>query len=419
MLLKTILNRIQRHRGFVYGAVTLLGEAGHLVLGVDIWPRAGSRAVCSGCGRRRPGYDTLPVRRFEFVPLWGIPVFFLYALRRVECPRCGIKVERVAWAQGKNHLTTTYAWFLARWTKRLSWRETARAFHTSWDSVVRSVKMAVAWGLEHRSLKGITAIGIDEIAWGRGQQKYATVVYQIDAGAKRLLWTGRERTEKTLRRFFTMLGTERSQELRFVCSDMWKPYLRVIAELATEAVNVLDRFHIMGHLSKAIDEVRAKEFKEIGKKGKDAVLSKSRWCLLKRPENLTEAQGIKLKELLACNLKTVRAYLLKEDFQWFWQYVSPTWAGKFLDAWCRRTMRSRLVPMKKVAKMLRAHRDLLLNWFRARGRIALGAVEGFNNKAKVTTKRAYGFRSYDLLELALYQTLGDLPEPEITHKFCG
>ena len=122
---------------------------------------------------------------------------------------------------------------------------------------------------------------------------------------------------------------------------------------------------------------------------------------------------------MSCNLKTVRAYLLKEDFQWFWHYASPTWAGKFLDAWCQRTMRSRLQPMKKVAKMLRAHRELLLNWFRAKGQVDLGTVEGFNNKARVTTKRAYGFRSYNLLELALYQTLGDLPEPEFTHKFCG
>jgi transposase len=352
--------------------------------------------------------------------LWGIKVFFLYPLRRVNCPRCGVKVERVPWAQGKSRLTITYAWFLAGWAKRLSWKDVATVFRISWDTVVRSVKMAVAWGLAHRSLEGITAIGIDEIAWGPGQRKYATLVYQIDAGAKRLLWIGRERTEKTLRRFFQMLGTERSGQLRFVCSDMWKPYLRVIAELATHAVNVLDRFHIVAHLSKAIDEVRAKEFKELrAKKGKAAVLSGSRWCLLKRPENLTEAQDVKLKDLLACNLKTVRAYLLKEDFQWFWQYVSPAWAGKFLDGWCQRVMRSRLKPMKKVAKMLRAHRDLLLNWFRARGRIALGAVEGFNNKAKVTTKRAYGFRSYDLLELALYQTLGDLPEPETAHKFCG
>ena len=418
MLVKTILNRIEKQPGFVYGKVTLLQEGGSTVVGVDIWPRARSRAVCSGCGRRCPGYDTLPVRRFEFVPLWGIRVFFLYPLRRVECLRCGVKVERVPWAQSKSPLTSSYAWFLARWAKRLAWKEVADVFQTSWDSVVRSVKMAVAWGLEHRSLEGILAIGVDEIARGRGQNKYVTLVYQIDAGAKRLLWMGRERTEKTLRRFFAEFGEERRRRLRFVCSDMWKPYLRIIAEQAGQAIHVLDRFHIMSHMSKAIDKVRAEEVKQLQAQGKQPVLTGTRWCLLKRPENLTAGQEVKLKELLDCNLKTVRAYLLKEDFQWFWRYVSPAWAGKFLDAWCTRTMRSRLTPMKKVAKMLRAHRELLLNWFRARGRIALGAVEGFNNKAKVTTKRAYGFRGYDLLELALYQTLGDLPEPEFTHKFC-
>ena len=418
MLVKTILNRIHKHAGFVYGKVTLLEEGGRLVLGVDIWPRARSRAVCSGCGRRGPGYDTLPVRRFEFVPLWGIRVFFLYPLRRVDCPDCGVKVERVPWAQGKSPLTSTYAWFLARWAKRLAWKEVATVFPTSWDSVVRSVKMAVAWGLEHRSLEGVTAIGIDEIARGRGQSNYVTLVYQLDAGAKRLLWMGRERTEKTLRRFFDEFGEERTRRLRFVCSDMWKPYVRVIAEKAGQAIHVLDRFHIMRHLSKAIDRVRAEEVKKLNAQGQQAVLTGARWCLLKRPENLTAGQEVKLKELLDSNLKTVRAYLLKEDFQWFWHYVSPAWAGKFLDAWCTRTMRSRITPMKKVAKTLRGHRELLLNWFRAKGRIALGAVEGFNNKAKVTTKRAYGFRGYDLLELALYHTLGELPEPELTHKFC-
>jgi len=418
MLVQTILNRIEKQPGFVYRRITLLQEGRRLVLGVDLWPRRHSRAICSGCGRRRPGYDTLSVRRFQFVPLWGIPVYFLYPLRRVDCPRCGVKVERIPWSQGKNQLTTTYAWFLAGWTKKLSWKETARSFHTSWDSVVRCVKMAVAWGLEHRSLEGVRAIGIDEISRGHGQ-KYLTLVYQLDAGAKRLLWVGRDRTTKTLLKFFRMFGEQRSGALRFVCTDMWKPYLRVIAKKAGQAVNILDRFHIMTHLSQAIDQVRAQEVKELKAKGKEPVLSAARWCLLKRPENLTEKQEVKLEELMSCNLKTVRAYLLKEDFQWFWHYVSPLWAGKFLDAWCRRTMRSRLKPMKKVAKMLRRHRELLLNWFQAKGQVALGTVEGFNNKARVTTKRAYGFRSYDLLELALYQTLGDLPEPEFAHRFCG
>lgn len=133
-------------------------------------------------------------------------------------------------------------------------------------------------------------------------------------------------------------------------------------------------------------------------------LKGTRYCLLKGPENLTEGQEIKLAESLKYNLRTVRAYLLKEDFQSFWDYVSPAWAGTFLDRWCTRTMRSRLEPMKRVAHMLRRHRPLLPNWFRARGTVSAAAVEGLNNKLKVTTKKAYGFRTFRALEIALYHT---------------
>jgi len=199
---------------------------------------------------------------------------------------------------------------------------------------------------------------------------------------------------------------------------MWQPYLTVIARKASDAIQVLDRFHIMAHLSKAIDEVRAKEAKSLKTAGYEPVLKGLRFCLLKRPENLTDGQEIKLAELLRYNLRTVRAYLLKEDFQFFWGYVSPAWAGKFLDRWCTRSMRSKLEPMKRVARMLRNHRPLLLNWFRARGAISAAAVEGLNNKLKVTTRKAYGFRTFRALEIALYHSLGHLPEPKFTHRFC-
>ena len=346
-------------------------------------------------------------------------VFFLYGLRRVDCPRCGIKVERVPWAEGKNHLTTTYAWFLAKWARRLSWTAVAEEFQTKWDNVFRSVKMAVAWGLANRSLDGITAIGIDEICWRKKGEKFLTLFYQIDNGCKRLLWIGKDRTKKTLSGFFEEFGPDRSALLLFVCTDMWKPYLQVVAEKAAQALNILDRFHIMSHMNKAIDKVRATEARTLKAEGKEPILTGSRWCLLKRPENRTEKQTAKLKELLAINLKTIRAYLLKEDFQRFWGYKSPAWAGKFLDDWCKRTMRSRIKPMKKVAKMLRSHHDLLLNWFLAKEQVALGAVEGLNNKAKVTTKKAYGFKSFEVVKLALYHTLGNLPDLESTHRFCG
>lgn len=418
MQLKSILNRVQLHHGFVYGSIQLFEQKKRSVLEVEIRPRKNGRPVCSVCGNPGPGYDTLPVRRFEFVPLWGIAVFFLYAMRRVDCSRCGVKVERVPWAEGKNHLTTTYAWFLAKWAKRLSWKECAGAFNTTWDNVFRAVKMAVAWGLAHRNLDNITAIGIDEICWKKKGSKFLTLVYQIDDGCRRLLWIGKDRTRKTLESFFAEFGTERSSKLAFVCTDMWKPYLEMVAKMANQALNVLDRFHIMSHMNKAIDKVRATEAKTLKAQGKKSILSGSRWCFLKRPENCTEKQTVKLQELLAINLKTVRAYLLKEDFQRFWSYSSAVWAGRFLDEWCTRTMRSRIEPMKKVARMLRAHRGLLLNWFRARKQIALGAVEGLNNKAKVTTKKAYGFKSFNVVKVALYHTLGNLPEPEVTHRFC-
>jgi transposase len=343
-------------------------------------------------------------------------VYFVYAMRRVDCPTCGVTVERVPWCDGKNQLTTTYRWFLAGWAKRLSWKGVADAFDTTWQNVFRSVKHAVSWGLEHRTLDGIESIGVDEVQWQRGH-KYLTLVYQIDGGSKRLLWIGKDRTAKTFLRFFRMLGKERSGKLKFICSDMWKAYLKVIAKKASQAIHVLDRFHIMQKMNKAIDEVRAGEARQMKEDGYEPVLKHSRWCLLKRPENLTEKQTVKLSELLQYNLRSVRAHLLREDFQRFWEYVGPAWAGKFLDQWCTRTMRSRLDPMKKVARTLRNHRELILNWFRAKGTLSSGIVEGFNNKVKLTTRKSYGFRTYEAIETALYHNIGALPEPDFTHRF--
>ena len=161
----------------------------------------------------------------------------------------------------------------------------------------------------------------------------------------------------------------------------------------------------------------AGEARELKEKGYEPILKKTRWLLLKRPENLTEKQDIKLAELLKYNLRSIRSYLLKEEFQLFWQYTSPYWAGIFLDKWCTKTMRSKIEPMKKVARMLRRHRPLLLNWFRAKKPFSSGIVEGFNTKAKLTTRKAYGFRTYHAAEIALYHALGALPVPKTTHEF--
>ena len=314
-------------------------------------------------------------------------------------------------------MTTAYVVFLARWARRLSWREVAGIFRTSWESVFRAVAEVVEYGLTHRDLSGITAIGVDEVQFQKGH-RYLTVVYQIDRSCRRLLWIGKDRTTRTLLRFFRMLGRERTAALEFICSDMWQPYLKVIAKKASQALHILDRFHIVAKLNKAIDEVRAAEAKELAARGYEPVLKHSRWCFLKRVANLTAKQRTRLDDLLQYGLKTVRAYLLKESFQTLWEYSSYHWAGVFLDAWLKRAMRSRLQPIKTVARSIRAHQQLILNWFAARKEFSSGIVEGLNYRIKLTIRKAYGFRTLDAAEIALYHALARLPEPKLTHEFC-
>ena len=414
MLLTRLLNACHHFPGFVYAGASLCEEAN--AIEIDVRPRRGSKPRCSGCGQPAPCYDHRSCRRFEFIPIWGYAVFLLYCMRRVDCQRCGVKVEEVPWGTGKHTLCKAYMLYLAHWARKLSWKETAQSFHTSWEKVVQSVEYVVQWGLAHRELGTIRAIGVDEIQYGKGHQ-YLTLVYQIEAGCVRLLWVGKERTQKSFEKFFTLIGKELAEKIEFVCSDMWKPYLKMIEKHCTNALNILDRFHVVAKLNLALDEVRASEARRLVQDGYEPVLKKTRWCLLKRRENLTGKQRVKLRDVLRYNLQSVRAYLFKEYFQQFWDYDSPTWAGKFLDLWCKEVMRSRIDPLKKFVRTVRSHRELLHNYFRARKAFSSGIVEGLNNKAKVTMRKAYGFRTFKMLELALYHVLGKLPEPKLTHSF--
>ncbi len=414
MHLKAILNRCHPIPGFVYGAARF--RDGQAIV-VPVRPDGRRRGACSACGERGPTYDTLETREFQFIPFWGFVVLLLYAMRRIDCKRCGTpKVERVPWCDGKEHTCFVYRAYLATWAKRLSWAETARTFRTSWGVVFRAVAWVVAWGLEHRSLDGIAAIGVDEIAVWKGH-KYLTVVYQIDQGMRRLIWVGRERTKASIRGFFDEFGAERAAALRFVTSDMWKNYLDVIAKRAGAALHVLDRFHVVSNLNKAIDKVRATEARELARKGY-ALLKRTRWLFLKRYKNLTRSQRVRLRDVLRYDLRSVRAYFHAQALEGFWRCRSAKAAGVYLDAWCRLVMRSRLEPMKKMARSLRNHRELLLNWFRAKKEISSGVVEAMNGLAKLGLRRARGFRTFEAMRIALFHQLGRLPEPQFgPHRF--
>lgn len=414
MDIKTILNQCHPLKFFRYHTAYFFAKQIH----IEVRPRKGSKGHCSRCGRRGPTYDTArKPRSFEFVPLWGFAVFLVYHMRRIECSRCGVTTEKIPWADGKNRCCNVYRLFLARWARRLSWSEVSDIFGTTWGVVHRAIKWVVDYGLSHRSLDEIKSIGVDEVCVWKGH-KYLTLVYQIDGEARRLLWVGKERTERTLRGFFRMIGKQRAALIEFVASDMWKPYLNVLSKRARNAMIVLDRFHVVAKLNKAIDEIRAKEAREMNRLGYEPILKRTRWCFLKRPENLTCTQSLRLKDILRYDLKTVRAYLLKEAFQGFWEYTSPYWAGWYLDKWCARAMRSRLEPIKSFVTTIRGHRELLLNWFKAKKEISSGIVEGLNTNVKLAIRKARGYKSFEVLETALYHELGRLPEPEFTHRFC-
>lgn len=419
MRIETLLNKCLPLKSFVYSNVRLEEGKKRDSIVVTIRPRKNGVVLCSCCSKECSVYDHLTVREFDFVPLWNIRVVFEYQMRRVNCPSHGVKVEKIPWATGKSHITTVFQLFLAQWARKLSWKETAETFGSCWDTVYRSVKMVVAYGLAHRNLDGITAIGVDEVQYGKGQ-KYITLVYQINEGMRRLLYVGRKRTTKTLLRFFFEFGKERTALLKFICSDMWAPYLKVIRKKAPQALNILDRFHIVGHLTKAVNQVRIDEVKRLKQDGYDeSVLRHTKYCFLKNPENLTDKQQVKLDDVLEYDLKSVRAYLLKESFQLFWNYNSPYWAEWYLEKWCDRAMRSRLEPIKKFVKTIRNHQPLIMNWFKAKKQYSSGVVEGLNRKVNLVTRKAFGFRSYEVLKIALLHTMGELPEPDSAHRFCG
>lgn len=415
---KTLLNYVQPIPGFVYEHAELLVAGEDARIDVVIRAHEQIHPKCSECQQACPGYDELPGRCWRQVSLWTILCYFFYAPRRVNCPTHGIIVEYMPWNLGKRPLTVGMMAYLSMWARRMSWRETASTFKVSWESVFRSVEWTVNWGLKHRVLDGVKALGIDDLHWGRAG--FLTLIYQIDEGTRRLLWVGQNRTQASLMAGLDTLGAGVVGGVEFVCSDMWRPYLNVIGKRIAQALHVLDRFHITAHLNGAVDEVRRGEMSRLTAAGKSdaSKLKNMRWNLLKKRSRVLGRARHLLNAIIFSKLASGRAWILKDSFPHFWTYRSVSCARRFLDAWCQRAMRSRLPPMQKVARMLRRHEPLILNWFRAKGALSNGAVEGLNNKIRVTTRRAYGFRTFKALEVALYHGLGKLPQPPPTHRFC-
>jgi transposase len=370
--------------------------------------RLGGRLLrCGVCRHRcREVYDVRPRREWRDLAMRKLPLRLCYRPRRVECPRCGVRVEDFPWAEPWARVTTALANAVAVLARELSWQGTARQYGLNWKSVATIVKRAVWYGLEHRARPAVHVIGIDEVSRRKGQV-YLTVVYDLERRV--LLWVGEDRTEEAVRKFFTEeMGRRRCHTLRVVCMDMWAPFAKLVKDHAPQAQLLFDRFHIVKHLNDAVDAVRRQLWRRVTSQEKVAVKG-TRWLLLKNPWNLNDEQQERLSTLVRWNTPLVRAWYLKEAFQLFWGYKQPKRARDFLEKWMRSAMRSRLEPFKKFVGMLRSHLGGVLAWTKAR--VSNGAVEGMNNKIKSISHRSFGFRTAENFIAAIYHCCARLPLP--------
>ena len=403
MLIETFIRKQLRLKAHTVTRVEETDEA--MVVYID---RLGRRLLrCGVCRQRcRTVHSTRPEREWRDLAMRKLALKLRYCPRRVDCPRCGVRVEDFPWAESWARVTTALSNAVAVLARELSWQGTARHFGLNWKSVATIVKRAVDYGLRHRARPPVHVIGIDEVSRRKGQV-YLTVVY--DLRRRVLLWVGEDRTEEAVKKFFTEeMGRRRCHTLQVVCMDMWAPYAKLVREHAVNAQILFDRFHIVKHLNEAVDGVRRELWRQLTSKDKVSVKG-TRWLLLKNPWNLNHDQNERLSTLVGWNTPLVRAWYLKEAFQLFWDYKQPWRAEQHLRKWISSAMRSKLGPFKKFAKMLRSHLDGILPWTNIR--LSNGAVEGMNNKIKSISHRSFGFRTAEYFIAAIYHCCARLPLP--------
>jgi len=363
------------------------------------------RLRCGRCGveaRRTKGL-TEKSRRWRDLSMSRKWLVIVYRPWRVVCRACGVAAEGVPWAERWSRLTRRLAQELAAMAKDRDWKAVARFFEVGWKTVLAAIRRAVEAGLAKRQIKPIRWIGIDEVSRKKGHE-YLTLVY--DLKRSELLWIGEGRKEETLEGFFAWLGKRRSERIEVVCMDMWKPYLNVVRARAPLATVAFDRFHLVQHLNRAVDEVRRGLVRKLSDRFR-ALVKGTRFVLLKNPWNLTPKQKQQLNALVRSNSPLSRAWYLKEDFQRFFDYVREAWAAKHLTHWLGWAGRSRLEPFKRLARLVRDHLDGILAWTKIR--VTNGAVEGMNNKVKLVSHRAFGFRNVENYKTAIYHCCANLP----------
>ena len=333
-------------------------------------------------------------------------IYLEFEVRRVQCRRCGkVKRERLEFLADNPFYTKRFAHYVGRRCRSTTIKDLAKELHLDWDTVKSLEKQYMQAQLTKAGTPGPKAIGIDEISIRKGQT-YRIVV--SDLLRRRPIWFGgADRKEASMALFYDWLGEKKSQGVRLAVMDMWQPFRNVTVARAPQAAILFDKFHIMRHLGKALDEVRKSEYRRLS--GHDrSYIKGQKYTLLSHRENLTPAGRQNLKKLLAANKRLNTAYLLKESFGQLWDYQREGWARRFFDNWRASLKWQRLKPYEKFAEMIERHWDGIAAYCKPENKVSLGFVEGFNNKIRVIQRRAYGLRDEEYLRLKILTCM--LPE---------
>lgn len=402
MRVTTAFNRVLRLAGASVAVVRFDGDG--VVIGVRA--RRGL-LVCPACGCvGRAGYDQ-HVRRWRHLDLAGRRCFLEYSLRRFPCPGCRRVVsEAVPWARPGARFTRAFEQLVAWLAQQSAFSAVTRLLRITWRSVARIVSRVVC-ELPAR-LDGLERIGVDEVSYRRGQC-YLTLV--VDHASGRVVWVGEGHSQQTLEAFFDALGPERTARLRAVSVDMWAAYLKGLRARVPQVAICIDPFHVVQQANRAVDAVRKQEWRRLQRAGAPARwLKQTRWAVLKRPERLSQGQADTLALLQQENERLYRAYLLKEQLRAIYA-VAPSMAEPLLDSWLDAAAHSDLPPFRRLARSLRKHRDGVLNAIQHG--LSNGRLEALNAKARLISRRSYGFHSAQpliaLIQLCCGPTTIELP----------
>jgi transposase len=396
---------------------TLLRMPGWYVAGTELRRRKGrSEAVlvvereeavytCGGCGQVSAEARPWRIQELQHLLLWEHVTILRVQKHRVVCPTCGVKAERLPWAAPYARVTTTLAALVGELCKVLTNSAVAVLLWLHPGTVKTLDKRAIQAAQATRPLDGITTLGIDEIAGGRGQT-YWHLVHAMDGPrGPECLFVGEGRKEKDLRKFWRWLGKPRAQQITHAGMDMWQAFRRSFAAHCPGGVIRSDKFHVIRHLLEALNTVRKQECKRAGKSMKGLLCGK-KFLLLSRQAQVRGKAREALTQLLGVNRRLFKAHLLKESFGHLWAYRSKTWARKFFTHWVEQLKWSRLEPYQKFVRMVEKHLDGILAY--CDKPISLGYIEGSNLKARNIIRRAYGYRDKEYLKLKIIQGCSSL-----------